>query len=90
MRESKIVGALHKRILNLGGEYRKVRWEGRNFAPDKLVMLPGGRIYWVETKSTVGELTAGQLNEHLRMAKMGQTVLVISSLDAIDRYFPLP
>lgn len=31
---------LRDRVKELGGEVRKVRWVGRNGAPDRLVMLP--------------------------------------------------
>lgn len=40
MRESEIEAALVARIKALGGECRKVKWIGRNGAPDQLVMLP--------------------------------------------------
>ena len=40
MRESDIEDYLVKRVKELGGEVRKVKWLGRNGAPDRLVMLP--------------------------------------------------
>lgn len=40
MRESEIEKYLVERVKALGGEVRKVRWIGRNGAPDRLVMLP--------------------------------------------------
>jgi len=40
MRESDIEAHLVKRVKELGGEVRKVKWIGRNGAPDRLVMLP--------------------------------------------------
>lgn len=40
MRESQIEDYLVERVKALGGEVRKVRWIGRNGAPDRLVMLP--------------------------------------------------
>ena len=41
MRESAIEKHLVKRVEELGGEVRKVKWIGRRGAPDRLVMLPG-------------------------------------------------
>jgi len=38
MRESDIEAHLVKRVKELGGEVRKVKWIGRNGAPDRLVM----------------------------------------------------
>jgi len=40
MRESKIEKYLVDRVKAMGGEVRKVKWIGRNGAPDRLVMLP--------------------------------------------------
>lgn len=40
MRESVIEHYLVQRAKELGGEVRKVKWIGRNGAPDRLVMLP--------------------------------------------------
>jgi len=41
MRESLIEKHLVRRVAEAGGETRKVRWVGRNGAPDRLVLLPG-------------------------------------------------
>jgi hypothetical protein len=52
LRESDIEAYLNKRVKELGGESRKVRWIGRNSAPDRIVMLPGR----AERKTTVAEV----------------------------------
>jgi hypothetical protein len=64
-RESEIENYLVERVKALGGEVRKVKWIGRNSAPDRVVMLPGTppiagalpemlappRMVWVELKA---------------------------------------
>lgn len=40
MRERDIEKYLVKRVKELGGEVRKVKWVGRDSAPDRVVMLP--------------------------------------------------
>ena len=40
MRERDVEDYLVKRVKAMGGEVRKVKWIGRNSAPDRLVMLP--------------------------------------------------
>ena|GEM_PF-283231 len=45
MRESDIEDYLVARVKMIGGEVRKVRWIGRNGAPDRLVMLPGFKLH---------------------------------------------
>lgn len=44
MRERDIEKHLVQRVKALGGEVRKVKWVGRDGAPDRLVMLPGFRL----------------------------------------------
>lgn len=93
MRESEIEKYLVKKVKALGGEVRKVKWIGRNGAPDRLVMLPTGPFYkahrtiWVELKATGKVAEPHQLREHKRMEAMGQTVFVIDSKERVDALF---
>lgn len=75
-------------VKGLGGEVRKVRWEGRAHAPDYLVMLPG-RSIWVETKRPGEEARAGQAREHVRMQRSRMTVNVLNTIEAIDEWAEL-
>ncbi len=94
MRERDIEAYLVKRVKALGGEVRKVQWIGRRGAPDRLVMLPGmyfggsnvtnSPIIFIELKATGIKPEAHQLREHERMRKMGQRVVVIDSIEAVD------
>jgi hypothetical protein len=84
MRERDIEAYLAKRVKAMGGEIRKVRWIGRNGAPDRLVMLPRGRAIWVELKAPGVEPEDHQLREHERMRKVGQRVVVIDSLEGVE------
>lgn len=84
MRERDIEAYLVKRVKELGGEVRKVRWIGRNGAPDRLVMLPGITT-WIELKATGKKPEPHQTREHKRMFTMGQRVAVIDSLEGVDK-----
>jgi len=96
MRESTIEAHLVKRVKALGGEVRKVKFIGRNGAPDRLVMLPPmknfaapvvyhyARTMWVEIKATGKKAEPHQVREHERMRKMGQAVYVIDSIEGVD------
>ena len=84
MRESTIEAYLCERVKDLGGEVRKVKWIGRRGAPDRVVMLPGGLLYWVELKRPGQKAEPHQAREHERMRGMGQRVLVIDSFEAIE------
>lgn len=87
MRERDIEAHLVKRVRELGGEVRKVKWIGRVGAPDRLVMLPN-RYYdcaiWVELKAPGEKARPSQVREHERMRAMGQFVLVIDSIEGVE------
>ena len=82
--EAKIEKYLCDRVKMLGGEVRKVKWIGRRGAPDRVVMLPGSQLYWVELKRPGQKAAPHQAREHERMRGMGQRVLIIDSFEAIE------
>lgn len=84
MRESDIEDYLVRRVLANGGQVRKVKWIGRNGAPDRRVMLPG-RCFWAELKAPGVPPEAHQVREHDRMRAMGEDVRVIDSLKGVDQ-----
>ncbi|MFW1971053.1 VRR-NUC domain-containing protein [Acinetobacter bereziniae] len=83
MRESTIETYLVQRVKALGGEVRKVKWIGRNSAPDRIVMLPENS-FWAELKAPGEKPTKAQSREHERMRKMGQRIEIIDSLERIE------
>ncbi len=91
MRESMVENYLVEQARAKGGEVRKVKWLGRNGAPDRFVMMPKQPAVWVELKA--GGLAAlfphtpherQQHREHERMRAMGQTVVVIDNYEGVD------
>lgn len=84
IRERDVLAYLKKRVSALGGELRKVKWEGRRGAPDKRVMLDPP--FWVELKRPGEKPEAHQLREHIRMREHGEIVAVLDSFEAIDYY----
>ncbi len=97
MRESQIEKHLAKRVEELGGECRKLRWIGRRGAPDRLVLLPAmpyhskapvvyhfARTIWVELKAPGEVPEPHQEREHKRMRAMGQRVEVIDSIEGVE------
>ncbi len=94
IRESEIERYLVDRVKEKGGEVRKVKWIGRNGAPDRLVMMKSSTV-WVELKAeglaalfphTPHERQ--QHREHERMRAVGQRVVVIDSFAGIDALLP--
>lgn len=88
-RERNIRDALDERVKQYGGVTRAVAWLGRTGAPDVLCLLPG-RTVWVETKmGRDGKLTFSQNLEHSILQLAGCEVLVITTLEELDKAFPL-
>lgn len=77
---------LVKRVKAVGGEVRKVRWVGRNGAPDRVAFLPDGTTWWVELKAPGKKPTPAQLREHTRLRRMKQIVVVIDSIEALESW----
>lgn len=86
IRERDIEDYLVRRVKAMKGEVRKVKWIGRNGAPDRVVMLPGAPTNWVELKAPGEAPEAHQIREHERMRKMGQRVVVLDSFAAVDGF----
>ena len=82
-RESDIEKYLCDEVKALGGEVRKVRWVGRNGAPDRLVMLPN-KHFWVELKAPGLKPEAHQLREHTRMRLYDLQVEVVDSFERVN------
>ncbi len=94
--ERDIEAYLVRRVRRAGGEVRKIRWVGRNNAPDRLVLLPSiipaVTPIWVELKSPARlerfPSTAherAQQREHNLMRKYGLRVEVIGTFAQIDK-----
>lgn len=83
MTERDIERYLIAQVAALGGETRKLRWVGRNGAPDRLVLLPG-KTLWVELKAPGEKAKPHQVREHERMRKMGQRVEIVDSCERVD------
>lgn len=83
MRESQIEKSLVQQVKALGGEVRKVKWIGRNSAPDRLVLIKDNS-FWAELKAPGEKPTPAQAREHERMRRMGQRIEVIDSIERIQ------
>ncbi|EAA6551306.1 VRR-NUC domain-containing protein [Salmonella enterica subsp. diarizonae] len=78
-RESLIEKHLVAEVKKAGGIAYKFVSPGRRSVPDRLVLLPGGRLVFVECKSPGKPPRADQLREHERLRALGFTVMVLAS-----------
>ncbi len=83
MRESEIEKKLVIHIKKLGGIAYKFSSPNRKSVPDRLCIMPNGRAFFVETKSTGKAPTLLQLHEHELLRSLGHTVLVIDNLEDV-------
>lgn len=54
--------------------------------PDRMVLLPGGRLIFVELKSPTGTVAPHQTVVHRRLESLGFPVVVLSSVDAVQEW----
>lgn len=85
--EKVIEAHLIKRVKEAGGIAYKFTSPQRRSVPDRLVLLPGGRVEFAELKATGGKPTDGQLREHARLRALGFTVYIFDNKEDIDRRY---
>lgn len=74
--ESQLESFFYNQVRRMGGMVEKitpVRWG----LPDRLVLLPGGRIFLVELKTETGRVRAAQSVWHRKAAQRGTHVVVL-------------
>ena len=87
MRETRIENYLRKRVKELEGETRKLKWINRIGAPDRLVWLPGWRYPKMpEMKRPGKDLEPHQRREHKRLKKMGVECCKLDSFEDVDEF----
>lgn len=86
IRESAIEAHLVRRVKQAGGIAYKWVSPGNVGVPDRIVMMPGAYAAFVELKSTGQVPTAIQARQHVRLMKFGMRVLVLDSIEAVDRF----
>ncbi|HAG2567880.1 TPA: VRR-NUC domain-containing protein [Salmonella enterica] len=83
-RENLIEKHLVAEVKKAGGVAYKFISPGHRSVPDRIVLLPGGRIVFVECKAPGKAPRADQLREHERLRALGFVVVVLASKDLSD------
>jgi len=83
--EKLIEKTLAAEVKKLGGWSLKLLCQFVTGLPDRLVLLPGGVIFFVEVKSTGKKPTTIQLLIHERLRRLGFRVEVIDSLKQLNQ-----
>lgn len=86
MRESALEQRFNREVKKLGGRSYKVCPEYCAGIPDRMVLLPGGRLYLVELKADDGAVSPIQKVWHERAAELGTTVVVLKGEKEVDQW----
>ena len=84
MRESQVEKHLAKRVAALGGLCWKFVSPNLRGVPDRIVAMPGGRVFFVELKAPGERPEPPQLRRHKELHARGARVRVLDSTTAID------
>lgn len=84
--EKRIEKKLRDACRKMGGIAIKLYSLSLTGLPDRMVLMPGGRIWFVELKSERGKLSAMQDFVHRFLRNLGFKVEVLNSGDALDNF----
>jgi len=82
--EKAIEAYLVRRVKDLGGVCLKYSNPGVVGYPDRVVLLPGGFVVWVELKSKGKKPTRVQQLRIAQLREMGHNVAVVDGKDQVD------
>ena len=85
MSEKAIEGYLVKKVMEIGGLSWKFSSTSQNGVPDRIVIMPNGRIAFVELKSSQGRLSVIQEHVLVKLKKMNCEVHIIKSRTGVSK-----
>ena len=77
---------LVRRVTQLGGVAYKFVSPGRVGVADRIVLLPGGVVWFVELKTATGRLSPLQKVFAADMRRMGANYIVLRSKEEVDKW----
>jgi hypothetical protein len=86
MKESALEARLLKAVKAFGGYAIKLPALWYTGIPDRMLLLPKGRVVFVELKTDKGKISSAQLNWGLRLEGLGLTYIKISGLSQLERF----
>lgn len=85
-KENRVEQRLIDGVEALGGITFKFVSPGRAGVPDRVVILPGGDVHFVELKAMGGKPSRIQLRRISQLRKLDVTALVLTGIDEVERY----
>ncbi len=84
IREREVESYLIKRVGMLGYKCIKFIPDQVNGMPDRMILLPGSRVLWVELKTKGGALSEIQKLRHRELREQGHEVVVVWNKEQVD------
>ena len=84
--ESQLERKLFERIKKMGGMALKFISPGRAGVPDRIILMPEGKIYFVEMKSRRGEINPIQEYVFEKFKNLGFEVRILNSEEKIKNF----
>ena len=84
--EREIEKILVREVRRAGGEAYKFVSPGHSGVPDRIVMMPGGKVYFVELKTAKGVLLKQQARVLEQMMLFGQKVSVVFGVQGLHDF----
>lgn len=75
--ERQVEALLTSGVKKMGGVAYKFESKGNAGVPDRIVVMPGGKIYFVELKRSDGKLTSLQSRQINQLKRLGCEVSVL-------------
>lgn len=85
-REKEVEARVKRGIEEMGGLFLKFTSPGNDGVPDRIAVLPKGRIIFVELKTGAGRLSKLQRFQIRRLLKLRQQVCVVRGMEAADSF----
>lgn len=74
-------------VKRIGGKAFKWESPGNNGVPDRIVIVPKGRVYFIELKKPKNSRTAAvQRLQHKKLKELGADVRIIKTLEEVDEF----
>lgn len=84
--ESQLEKKFCEKIKKLGGMPLKFTSPGRAGVPDRIVLMPEGKIYFVEMKSSAGNISILQDYVFKKFSELGFKVHIINSVESLENF----
>lgn len=87
--EKTLEAHLRTEVEKRGGQALKYTSQYHRGMPDRVVLMPGGLVYFVELKSEGKKPTLLQVKAHEKLRRLGFFVVVIDSTETLGDFLEL-